>query len=368
MDDDGNKIIKEEIIVNKSLKTYTEARRFAKQFLDKYSTPETSADIPIRGFIDGVQSGKTIKVIDTIEGINQNFLVEKVTFEYSTGTGTISVGPVREKLMGWQSEVQRKIREIFQENTNSEKLQEYVNIPMRLNIDTEAQIEYSLVNPTNSFILGHVTLGRLRTDADFEADCSNNGNNGTWNGTGIGGSQFETVTVVSDEFVTPVHRLGCGNFNGTDNTVTSSGVSESGCRSVVFFINNEGTTEGLMQFNGGATISIDGSGNVTTSGFTNATVTEESLTNSTFVYVEFDSETLTNPTFGYDGTNYFSGKGDELKVFDTTLTSSDREDIKNKFFDEFHSKYGNCKLWWSFDNPLLGDRRTTKILQESTET
>ena len=46
----------------------------------------------------------------------------------------------------------------------------------------------------NSFILGHTTLGRLRTDKNFEADCSDNGNHGTWNGTGIDGAQYVNAT------------------------------------------------------------------------------------------------------------------------------------------------------------------------------
>ena len=121
-----------------------------------------------------------------------------------------------------------------------------------------------------------------------------------------------------------------------------------------------------MQFNATATVSVDGSGTVTTSGFTNATVTETAVTNGTHVYVEFDSETLTNPTIGYDGSTYFDGKMDELTVFDTTLTTQDKEDIRNNFFYSNHSKYGNCVLWFAFDHNVLGDYKTDQVLIEET--
>ena len=58
----------------------------------------------------------------------------------------------------------------------------------------------------DSFLLGHETLGRLRADLNFEADCSDNGHNGTWSGSGIAGSQY----------ITNGWRLSTGTFNGSD--------------------------------------------------------------------------------------------------------------------------------------------------------
>jgi hypothetical protein len=209
----------------------------------------------------------------------------------------------------------------------------------------------------DSFILGHVTLGRLRTDLNFEADCSDNGNHGTWNGTGISGSQYSTSG----------YRLSEGQFNGTDNTITSTGVSEASCRSICFFIKNFSNSVGLFTFSSGVTISVDGSGNVTTSGFTNPSVTETTSGDYTFVYIEFDAETLTNPTAGYNGSAYFDGSMDEILVFDKVLNSTEQQEIIGSGFDGNSSLYSNCKLWWSMDNPRLGDRRGAQTLVAETD-
>jgi hypothetical protein len=158
----------------------------------------------------------------------------------------------------------------------------------------------------------------------------------------------------------PLQRLGAARFNGS-NTVTTSGVSESGIRCVVFFIETKNASEGIFTLATGKTISVSVGGSITTSGFTNATIEEEDLGSHYFVYVQFDEETMTDPIMGTGSTAVV----DELLVFDTPLTTQDKTDIKSNVFYNNHSKWANCKLWWSFDNPLLGDRITDGVLQQS---
>ena len=159
--------------------------------------------------------------------------------------------------------------------------------------------------------------------------------------------------------ITPLQRLSCGVFNGTDHKITST-VSEASIVAVSFFIDPDTASRDIMQLDTGKVISLDGSSNVTTSGFTNATVTETAMTTGTHVYVEFDAITLTNPTVGYS-TTYYDGNLDELMIFNTTLSATDITDIQENKFSKLHSKFANCKLWYSFDDPLIGDRRTNYI-------
>ena len=75
-------------------------------------------------------------------------------------------------------------------------------------------------SPKNTFVLSHPTLNRLKTTANgsiynFEADCSDNGNNGTWYGSGINGSQFAPSNEIGDS----TDSSGNG-YDGVDTDIT----------------------------------------------------------------------------------------------------------------------------------------------------
>ena len=220
-------------------------------------------------------------------------------------------------------------------------------------------------NASNSFIIGHQTLGRIRSGYDMEADCSDNGNHGTWYGTGVAtGTQFEIQTVVGSP---PVQHLSAGIFNGSDRQILSTGVSETSIRCASLFINPEASDGGLFQIDSGKYISITSTGTITTTNLTNPIIETTVLDSGiTHVYVEFDSMSMINPIAGNDGVNFYDGKLDELMTFNTTLSVQDKIDIQENRFYTDHSKFANCKLWWSFDNPLIGDRRTAYTTEIDT--
>lgn len=85
--------------------------------------------------------------------------------------------------------------------------------------------------------------------------------------------------------------------------------------------------------------------------------------------VEFLNNTfITNPTLGNrPGTRDRAWDGiiDEFMIFNTILSSQDIQDVMNKNFYTNHSKFSNCKLWYSMDNPTLGDRRDSPVLLQT---
>jgi hypothetical protein len=115
-----------------------------------------------------------------------------------------------------------------------------------------------------------------------------------------------------------------------------------------------------MQLASGAVISLDGSGNVTTSGFTNASVAQD----AGFVVVTFDSMTADDIVVGYSST-YYDGKLDEFMLWTTVPTSQTQTDIESNAFYSNHSQYNDLALWWAFDNPVRGNNRTNKVTQET---
>ena len=112
----------------------------------------------------------------------------------------------------WANEVQKRIKDIEARITNQDVYYFARTLKNKMNVDFSLNVVFEQNSPVDSFILGHNTLGRLRSSLDFEADCSDTGNHGTWTGTGIGGSQFTTSG----------WRLSAGTFNGSDRKITVS--------------------------------------------------------------------------------------------------------------------------------------------------
>jgi hypothetical protein len=87
--------------------------------------------------------------------------------------------------------------------------------------------------------------------------------------------------------------------------------------------------------------------------------------NGTLTYSNSDTTTVntSNMTCGKGGGSgeYMKGWVDEAMIFNKELSSSEIQDIILKRFDDTHAAYGNCYLWWSMDDPRLGDRTGPRI-------
>ena len=355
-DDDGNQIVKEGKVINKSLKTTQEARLWGDKYLSVYSSPQKSTVLPYVGFPVGIEAGRTCFVRDTeegVSGINEEFVIENIIYSYETGICEITVGSVRQNLFDWQAEVNERLRTLAQDDTDEDKLQIYRRFKATADIALTKGGTISTSTPNDSFILGHKTLGRFRATINQEADCSDNNNPGTWSGSSIGGSQFTL-----DGF-----RLSYGSFNGTDNkVVTANTVASVG--TIVAFINSDTNSRDLLKFGSGTYLSIDGSGSVTSTGLTNETITEFSSGSFTRVVAEFDSITADDIQLGYNST-YFDGDVDELMFFSGTVSPATLAEIQAKSFYTQSSQFDDLLLWWSFDNPKLGNRRSGTTLVET---
>ena len=62
---------------------------------------------------------------------------------------------------------------------------------------------------------------------------------------------------------------------------------------------------------------------------------------------------------GRYGANYFTGDIDEVMIWNNNLTDAEAVSIYTKMYDDI-PQASACKIYWSFDNPRLGDRSTTE--------
>ncbi len=173
-----------------SIDNFVNARRFARQFLNIFSQPQVSCKGSIADFDFDLEVNEEITVIDSPRNKEETLVVNKKTYVIDGGRTDVELGPRKFDYGDRQREVETRIKKLERAIQNDEDPVFARTISNDLNIDVVEVVTPSVMFPNDSFVLGHDTLGRLRTDLNFEADCSNTGNHGTWNGTGIGGAQY----------------------------------------------------------------------------------------------------------------------------------------------------------------------------------
>ena len=309
-----------------------------------------------------VKVGNTITVADPLQPAKDGeYIVESKVINYGSDFDIIKIGTPRIDVSKIMSTIDERLKNLEgKDRALATILRQLIALVRSAITVSKESLKLEKRNMTNSWTPGHSTLAYLRASISDEADCSTTGNHAIWTGTGVTtGDQFLDASESGGVITKPLQRLGCGVFNGTDHKLTGT-YSQSSIVSASFFIAPDTNSRDIAQLATGKVISLDGSGNVTTSGLTSVTITETAVTNGTYVYIEFDAITVLNPILGFSST-YYDGKMDEFMLFDTTLDAADQLDIIDNQFYTNHNKFGNCKVWYSFDNPLIGDRRTNYI-------
>ncbi len=364
------------------LDSFTEARRYAQNFLDSYSTPLKSVDVVYNGLNFDVVVGEQVTVIDNIRGENEVMVVNSITWD-AEGSTVYKCGSMIFLMVEWQREVQERIKKIERRFSNEDNKIFTRLLKENINVDLAQSQTFEQASPQDSFILGHKTLSRLRgiVNGDmlnYEADCSDNNNYGTWYGTGIDGSQFTLSG----------WRLSAGEFNGTDNYVEVADSSSldlttdlSICLAVKITTLPSAETYLMQKYNGtdgyAVRLAADNkfelvyadSGSVTTFKSTTALVAN-TMTHITFTKISTALDVSINGTSDNTGTggatigtnsntlqvarygsDYTEMIFDELRIYNRGIETNETTNINS----QYHVHEGMvCYL--SFDNPRLGIR------------
>ena len=340
------------------LNTFSEARRYSQKLLDKFGVPLAKAKGFGVGYNFNVDVGETVTVVDNERGKTEEMIITKITYQAKKGLTEYEFGESDYVYDYWRRRVEDKIKELTQRITKEDKYVVARNIKHTLKITLAVSETWKENSPVDSFILGHETLGRLRSGFDFEADCSNNGHHGVWHGTDVStGGQYSTSG----------YRLSCADLNGSNQYMTVSD-SVASVQTCSFYVYPDSLNKYVLRLASNTYIMVDSSGNVVTAGLANATkyvdkVQDAQLSTGSWqlVTVTFDSKTCDGIELGRYSTGYWDGKMDEVMLFSTQIAVADMQTIMDKnFYDDMAFNISGLLAYWSMDNPKLGNRETAR--------
>lgn len=159
---------KELKIKNKSIKSYTEARKIGRQVLSLRQSPSKSTKCIIPGFDSGLKSNYLITVVDDNEtdssgnSINESFLIEKVKYVYPNNVTEISVGTNEYLIYDLIKDIDSKLRELAQEEGNQNIVQNYRYFLDNVEISITHRIVRYLRNVNDSWIWGQAVWGTTK--------------------------------------------------------------------------------------------------------------------------------------------------------------------------------------------------------------
>ncbi|MCH7761994.1 LamG domain-containing protein, partial [candidate division TA06 bacterium] len=367
------------------LDTFSEARQYAQKLLEARSLPE----IRVHGFQNQInfdrEVGEIITVTDPVRADRtEDLVISKIIIDARNARTRFFLGTREDEFFDWQREVQERIKKIERRilDETEKAFSRLFKHKMLITLTLTETFEFN--QPVDSFVLGHQTLSRLRPNLNFEADCSDNANHGTWNGTGIAGAQYSTSGFLRST----------GQFNGSDNFVDipdDATLDITGDFSFVvavkvaslpgaetYLFNKLSATDGYaVRINASNKVELiyrDSSSDTVfaattglTAGVFQEVVFVKSGTSLT-VYVNGSSDgTATGGAtvganaldleIGKFGAGFFTGDIDEVMVYDNDISASTVLNIFNALGDQ---DLTDMKGWWSMDNPRLGDRFTTR--------
>ena len=370
------------------LNSFIDGRKYAQQILNKRSDPITTVKgyLPFLNF--DIQAGETVRMLSTIRNEDENLYISKIKYNGKDGKTELELGENQFVLFDWQRGVQTRIQDLEKRYTNEDEKVFAKLIKNNLTATLTITQTFQYDNVQNTFYLSHKTLNRLLqvvngSKYNFEADCSDNSNNGTWQGSDIAGSQYNQTG----------HRLGAADFNGSNNYVTAldaatldltTNFSIAICVKVASLPGAEKYILNKYDGTDGYAIRIN-SDNKVEMAYYNSTsesviTADTALTVDTWQHLVFvksgtaltvyingvsnatdtgDASAGTNSNaleLGRYSSNYVTGALDELRVYGVALTSNEALALYSKYHVN-----RDMVLYWAFDNPRLGLNYSSKV-------
>jgi len=366
--------------------TFEDARQLAAGLLQEFSTPKKKPKGAVTGLDFTLDVGEIVKVADSVRNITESVVIYSLKYDTQTNQTFVTTGRKKPDLMDSLDEMKERIKKLEQRTTDDEvtAFSRISKHDMKVSMNLETFYEYSCL--ADNFILGHQTLGRLRADLDFEADCSDNDNNGTWQGSDIAGSQYATNGF----------RLSDGDFNGSDNYITVTHAANLNSTSdftialavrvetlpgaVKYLLNKWDGTDGyavrinasnkveLIYSKSGADTIFAASTGLTAKAYQHVVFIKSDTSLTVYVNGVSDNTATESATVGTNSNafevgrysaNYFTGRLDEVRFYNENILVTTVGRIFNKTdinADDWSTLAADLTCYLSMDNPRLGDR------------
>ena len=230
------------------------------------------------------QVGQTVQVIDSFNSVDQQVVINKLTFNYLEGVKRIEVGNTRDGVLDWNKGIDARLKKLESKQDNSDRIQKYIQVVETINItQRQGRTKVSTQSLGSAWIVGSSTNGLVGTNT---ATIS-----GNQQVVGAGDRGSKVVISVKNPNSTFYERFNFVNYIDTATTTATPDYTNEDCD----FLN----TEVLQSLSAqkGATI-------------TKAKLTSDSTTNLTFEMTADNSnwESVTSGTI-----HTFTNTGSDLR-------------------------------------------------------
>lgn len=351
------------------INSFSDARIFLRKYISTYSVPLRRGKVTYGGIRFDIEVNNLIQVVDNVRDNTGAFAVYKIVYDMKKGTTTYHFGTPEVFIRDSMTEIERRIKDLERRSTSEDKKTFVRTITDDLNISLSRKVTISYNSPVDSFILGHWSRGRLRTNLNLEPDCgdfpSSGSNVMTWNN--------NSYSVVAHPYNNSFsYNVSVGNFTGSEY-LSKSTFGSSGLNMVNFFIYPTVDNVAFLRLTSSNIISIIG-GQLSLSGadFTGASVyintTLKSVGSRNIPLNEWSMVSIVTTSIistgtvyiGTDLSTYYQGYIKNVGFFTGGYNSTLINDLYSGAFSNDHANYSDCISYYAFDNPRLGDRSSSE--------
>lgn len=386
----------------------SDGRKFTRGYLEVQGYPKTLAVAFINDFDFSFSVNERVRCVNSIRNHDEFLVINKILYEAQTGRTILTLGSRPFDGFDKMRNVDDEIKKIKRKFTNDSDTIFSRTVRAKYEIQLSRTITFEYNSPEDSFIPGSgstrpPTLCFPRATLADEPDCTNNGNTGTWSGTGVtSGSQYSTsgkrlscavcdgstssryCTSISTPFVADAPVLSISvwakwnNFSADQvlwSRVTGDTtyprlkyVQSTNQLRLEYLLDGVLKTLNVSSFSGLAstgtwylvTVVLDHS--VGASIYLDTTTAGAAVGSDANVGTDYDHG-VNALRVACDATpgSYFNGNLDEFIIFNTALSAADRTKIIAKHLTGVSGLDTSMVLWYAFDNPTPGDKSTARV-------
>jgi len=127
------------------LKLVEDVATWAQKQVNVYGFPFKSANLKVLG-VTSINIGEVYKVVDGVNGVNDSFLVQKVTFKYPFRYDEVSVSDLTLRTAEWSMDDSQRLKRLEEKNSDNEDvLNSFIDVEQ--NLALRSQLDVNKASP-----------------------------------------------------------------------------------------------------------------------------------------------------------------------------------------------------------------------------